>query len=580
VEETTTPSDRIAAKGHEELAVAVADPTERAQFLTVDEKGRKIPDGWVSVRDAVRSGRSFMVRVRRSVLAVDADCPDQIVAIGILADELRLAGHTPIEIGSGRGQHLFAAPADVQGWRARARQLGLDARDWIRPPLAPHPAGLPVRLISPVTLADALAALGGVAQKRRLSPPMHALLYRGEGAGCYRSGSEAVAATALAAVDAGWTSDDWDAAIAHSRWRIVADRHRPSRRRSWLLGTWLRAVDYACLHPSRAPNELAAVVAAAEAAPWTGQAGRTDRDLLQAHIRACRGVGPVHVLPVAVAAIAVACTDRTVRAAHRRLVDAGWLEVLAKGSGPKATVWRLKVPAAQNFRPHLTPPPAGENRAEEMRALEDVGHDAWRHGALGRCGREVLEVLLAHADSGQRLSAGEIASRCPSMPHRQTVARLLARAHECGLVGCVGGLWALTCIDDKVIDEAAWVLGTVGRRAQARADLEESRARRRDAILGGGDENCGTEESSRTHVFVLQDYRENRPGAQQARKVAVARKRDPVPTLNLTEFHRSKPSRSVPHHAGERGTMVIGFLNPSEWRRAPGPVYRVNGHTC
>ena len=74
-DEVTFPSGRV-SEGRDDateaqllaLVEAVAFPEREATYLILDAEGHKVPDGTAPVRDAVESGRSFMVEVARNVL--------------------------------------------------------------------------------------------------------------------------------------------------------------------------------------------------------------------------------------------------------------------------------------------------------------------------------------------------------------------------------------------------------------------------------------------------------------------------------------------------------------------------------
>jgi hypothetical protein len=180
--------------------------------------------GWVTTAEAVRTSRAFFVDIDLDILAIDCDEPSKAETVYEIADELRAAGERPVLLESGQlGRlHLFCRVRDGalhERLRQRARELGLDVRQAIRPPLSPHRLGLAPRLISPADPKEALSALQPPYPRRRrdLSPRMQELLEGGHVRGAYRSRSEPIMALALAAVNARWTFNEFLTAIAALR---------------------------------------------------------------------------------------------------------------------------------------------------------------------------------------------------------------------------------------------------------------------------------------------------------------------------------------------------------------------------
>jgi len=165
-----------------QLALLVAHPDRDALLLTASNE----PDGWVPVHRAATSGRAYAIQVAFDMFAVDDDAHS--AALDVLVAEIRATAARPVLVASGREghRHLFARDALRQRWIARARELGLpDAairidHNLIRPPLAPHRLGLPVRLLDPTDPVEALVALAPRGERpRRLSRRMYALLRDG-----------------------------------------------------------------------------------------------------------------------------------------------------------------------------------------------------------------------------------------------------------------------------------------------------------------------------------------------------------------------------------------------------------------
>jgi hypothetical protein len=470
------------AEAVEALAAAVLMPGRPVRLLDLDASGRKVAAGWAPLADAARSGRAFMGEAQPTVLALDADTAEQIAALDALAAALREAGYRPVLVRSGRGRHLFARlpRAKVPGWVMRARAAQVDARHRspIRPPLSPHPAGLPVELVG-MTPAEALEALEPRRDRAgRLSPRMARLVAEGDTERRYASASEAVQAVATGAVNAGWSFDRFAAELARSPFAADADRHGGE---PWLRRSWTTAVRFVAENPSHAPDTVAQVRELAAVWPWRGQGGRTDLAVLLAHLDAADAAGgPVHVLPRAAAGVEAATSDRTVVRARHRLVAAGWLVRLDEGSGKLAAVWRVAVPegARELSPPQAHTPRSPEGRGDTLRV--DRGHDAFRWGALGKVGAEVVEVL---ADADRPLTAVEVARRCRTAPHPATVRRVLARAAEGRMVARSGAGWVLLDASPVALEAVAVAHGTAGRRVAAVDAAVRAREARQAARL-------------------------------------------------------------------------------------------------
>src|SRR5262245_61059290 len=89
----------------EALANAIRRPGGKAGLLDADNQFR----GWVSLAEAVQSGRAFFVDVVDDILAIDCDVPDLATQVHQIAADLRAQGCRPVLTESGQpGRlHLF-----------------------------------------------------------------------------------------------------------------------------------------------------------------------------------------------------------------------------------------------------------------------------------------------------------------------------------------------------------------------------------------------------------------------------------------------------------------------------------------
>jgi hypothetical protein len=110
-----------------------------------------LSDEWVSIGQAVASGRPFAGEVADDIFVFDADTRFQNAALDLIAESLRQHSIVPVIVNSGglERRHLFAHIASVtlKDWiTKRAHELAGDktvapSRRLIRPPLSPHRSG-------------------------------------------------------------------------------------------------------------------------------------------------------------------------------------------------------------------------------------------------------------------------------------------------------------------------------------------------------------------------------------------------------------------------------------------------------
>jgi hypothetical protein len=420
----------------EALALSIARPRSRALLIDADNKKQ----GWVTLREAVRSGQAFAVEVAADILAIDCDNPSLVKVVEQLAVALRDDGEAPAVVASGRPdhRHLFCRIGKrdkLRYYQARAKAEGLDVRLFIRPPLAPHRLGLPVALISPSDPAAALAALrprGGdrpTTQQaagsalRPLSAEMTVLLHLGDPARArYDSRSAVIQAIATAAVNAGWSYTDFRTAL-FNRGHIAGEKVQamaPREAERYLGHSWNKALRHVAKHPavgSRADarQAIASIATAAEVVRWPGRAGATESAVLLAHIKIANKAGKLtYHADVRSLADTAGVTAPTAARASGRLVKAGWLRRTKPADRKKgeATIWTLRTPGGndtqRNTQTSPTSGPGGTPRSNlgsqggvRRRVTEStdpvevpLGHDIFRWGrGLGLSTRRVWRQL-------------------------------------------------------------------------------------------------------------------------------------------------------------------------------------------
>jgi hypothetical protein len=439
---------------------------------------------------------------RTRLLALDVDAknpsgPDAAAQTAEIEFLLTHAGirHVTARSGPHGGRHVFIpfdeplAPAAVRAFAAAfaARWGSVDismlantATGAIRPPGAPHRDGGRSALDVADAVAGAvfdtpndMAALGELAAAldvdervlRRsnlpLSPALYKMLRTGAGIGRYESMSEAVMALATSVLSRGhdpaWLTRQLSDPRNELSRRLIGHRRRDGSVRdvpamiAAAVGTARRFV---AEHPPIASGDDARAVlelisGAADRRRWAGRAALTDRAVLSAHLGVATRCGAVvyNVSQRQVAELASVHSRSTVEASHRRLVAAGWLRLVAAGSGVDSSTWRLSVPR---------PAGAGDELAEPVTA-HLIGHRlfAWRQ--LGKAAARVCETLAAGPSS-----AVEIAQRTGL--HPGTVRRSLRRLAllEVPVVAKSRSGWHLTgSADDLVatVDAAAGASG-------------------------------------------------------------------------------------------------------------------------
>lgn len=335
------------------FALAIVKPGGNA--LLVDENNDGA--GWVAIDTAITRSTAFAVEVADDIFAAESDCPDNAAAVHQLVQEMRNAGRQPVLIASGQVGHFhvlarIADEAERKRLDQHARDLKLQVRRSIRPPLAPHRLGLPPELLEPADPDAALEALGPE-RARRLSQHMQHLLKHGDRSGRYASRSEVVQALVLAAVNAGWPfertlfvlSDPRN--VGGAKVQQIAEQEGGSRARAYVRRSWGRARARVASSPAFRDRDGAREVVQqieqhADAIAWPGKAGSTDRAVLQAHLDLARELGLL-TYGASDRSIGLRAGTRyaTANEAHRRLVVRGWLRRLQKGTGSKASTWRL-----------------------------------------------------------------------------------------------------------------------------------------------------------------------------------------------------------------------------------------------
>ena len=329
---------------------------------------------------------------------------------------------------------------------------------------------------------------------RALSAPMIALLAAGADVG---KRSNAAAALALAALQAGWTQQEHAAAMLdpangggdhvrrryRSRSGLLQDRS-PAARRRLLEQLWASAEQRAHDRPGVGDRasmhaELAEIANAAELRPhlWAGQGGPAELEVLRA-LLAVAGDALTVTPSASTRQLAERCnvTQGAVSRALRRLADSGlFLRLEQPAQGVLAARWRLLRPALDvgepvdpdvlPRRPHLV---LGESLVPaplDKTLTESAVHDAFttgKHGGVGRYAARVDELLGQH----NGLTVTELTQLTGF--HRRTVQRHVQVLQALGRASWQGATrtWARSTTSLDTIAEQLGVTGRLANRAE------------------------------------------------------------------------------------------------------------------
>jgi hypothetical protein len=373
------------------------------------------------------------------------------------------------------------------------------------PPAAPTPAvpagaGL---VVDTRVWGESGRALAG-RPRRELSPRLAALLAEGDVDGVYDSRSAVAAAVALGAVAAGWSRDDYTAAlrsVAHvpgSAGEWVERPARRARRRSpadqdrRIATTWRRAVERWHARPPATDRpalalELAEIRHAMDLRPWMwgGQAGAGNRAVMEALLGIAQRAGRIDpTASIRQIAEHTTVTDSTVDRAIGRLVELGWLRVDAAagfvlagdeqadgGRAGHALARQLHLRIPPRLPEGIDPDALADPATGELPALRPTDvhvHDAFTWRGLGA----VAGVVYARLDPAQPVSARLLSTRSGFAV--ATVRGHLRRLADAGLAVAGPGGWRRGAAD---LDQVAAELGVAGTLQVRQERHEVQRAR-------------------------------------------------------------------------------------------------------
>lgn len=280
------------------------------------------------------------------------------------------------------------------------------------------------------------------------------------------------------------------------RYRRLYEREGKSQARFDLQSRIENAQRFAAANPpvgdrQSASEKVAHVHASADARPWKGKTGTTDKNVLDALCRLAQYAGG-HVFRASFRQITEEAGLGNADTAHRatrRLIEQGWLKKSRDSTDTTGTGWTL-----------LKPTEAIGTVVSLSSGAETVpipsAHDAFRRGALGGTGYRVLQLLLTTEDPASAREMGEALGITD-----RTVRTRLGEMRGLGLVERLDdGTWRAEITDpDELaarLDAVAVFRRTAGngdavreRHEQAREvwlDRVSDRQRARLGVVEGG----------------------------------------------------------------------------------------------
>jgi hypothetical protein len=287
-----------------------------------------------------------------------------------------------------------------------------------------------------------------------------------EAIGRYSSRSEAEGAICASLANAGL---DFDAVLALFQSMPGPGKFRelyaenPKAGLRYLRHTWESAVNWTAAHIGPAVELAQRLATWAEARPWPGRTGATDRAVYLAAVAivARCGRNPAGMASRELSELG-GTTWQTSSHALARLCVAGLLERVRPAAVTLPAVYRIVAPTDDGL--YLSLP----HRGVSERVTKEV-HDLWRRAGLGLAGQDVWRVLQAGATTAAAIArqTGRAA---------RTVARKLRAMFRLGLAEPLGdGVWR--AVDGADLDAAAVALGTAGLGGRQR----EAHRRQREA---------------------------------------------------------------------------------------------------
>ncbi|UZG56244.1 helix-turn-helix domain-containing protein [Rhodococcus opacus] len=429
---------------------------------------------WVSIADAVDSGTAFAVNIKRSLVALDLDTPELIEIGEVIRESVSLP---TLLVGSGRNQHMYIhAGTHSAAVVDRVRELGIPAsavRQTIRPPLSPHRLGLPVRLVAPSTVDEALQALGPIDEPKHLPDWIVDLIDHGDRTNRFEGNRSNMALTIASAMKRA------DLTLAHFR-AVMTNRDNLGATKAheledqgkdvdiWIVRTWDRA-EMSGFEREGTERVRAGVLAAG----WPGQAGTTDKGVMLAlcDLAISHGTSTPTFGVRRIAEVAQLGSDKTVRRSLERLSEAGWIRRVPASSKGLADGYKLlemvNLTALDNGGDGNRCGQLAHSTASTLEHLRN--HPVFRNrSGLGKS-RGSVWVALAGIGPATKKQLAEAATCSVS-----TVGRALPILAEHGLAEQTQDGW-VALGDESDLDTVAVTIGAMERAFRQMEEHERHR---------------------------------------------------------------------------------------------------------
>jgi len=248
----------------------------------------------------------------------------------------------------------------------------------------------------------------------------------------------------------------------------------PEEARAFAEATADKAIAYVAERPAaRDRSALIAEIAlkreTADAVPWPGRSGPTDRRVLEgAYIAAFHAKSTTFGLSARTWALAVGLPWHTVLGARDRLIERGALRVVSAAGRLAGRAARYRLRSLDVAFPSSSSTPIEELPVRD----HDIppNHDAFRPKALGSDGWFILRCLAHEIGARASVLAGVTGM------DRRRVYRVLSEFEEVGLARRTPDGWTTVADPIPVLDAAAVRFGTAGALILQGIEYAEERA--------------------------------------------------------------------------------------------------------
>lgn len=475
------------------FAMAIVRPGGGA--LLIEEDNRS--DRWVTVEEAVTSGKAFAVEPHDHLLGVDLDEPEDRGWVEAMREGLTGQGCRFIDVASGREGHSHLWVLLPPGWtyeyaKSRMEAVAGKPRTWqivrrnaMRPPYSPHRLGGRSALVAPGTGT----ALKWLREGRSQGIPDlagRALWWLDPQVVVTKRGvidrGRTIHRAAVALVNARCTESDLTMLLKDRVNAVTSKYHEmPAQRRADYVETaWKAACTFVRSNPPQSSNKET-VARLRERIPlmeWGVRTGPQDRKVYGALLDIGEAAASLEVDASIRRLAELTCLSTSgVQAALRRLSSSGHIERLEVQNrlSSDACSYRLPsdLPAKSSATPHTWPYLGGPKAmcAEEATFLDDIFSNG---SGLGLSTRETWEALPTTPTK-----ASEVAKLRPAPLAQATVLEHLRKLNDAGLAGKKGHRWWRLLPDVEALERLAQLLGVRNKAARKAARYQRERIEHR-----------------------------------------------------------------------------------------------------